>query len=75
MKKGAVDWTTIRKGKLVAFAFQAKSPEQLKAATERILLRPRPLGQTRQARRMQLLESDAAVTVPWEELHQALLPM
>jgi hypothetical protein len=34
MKKVAMVWTTIRRGTLVAFAFQANSPEQLKAVTE-----------------------------------------
>jgi hypothetical protein len=34
MKKAAVVWTTIRRGKLVAFAFRANSPEQLKAIAE-----------------------------------------
>jgi len=34
MKKAAVVWTTIRGGKLVAFAFRANSPEQLKAIAE-----------------------------------------
>jgi hypothetical protein len=33
-KKGAVIWTTIRKGKLLSFAFAANSPERLKALTE-----------------------------------------
>jgi hypothetical protein len=32
--KGAVVWTTIRKGKLLSFAFVANSPEQLKVLTE-----------------------------------------
>jgi hypothetical protein len=34
LKKGAVIWTTIRKGKLLSFAFVANSPEQLKALAE-----------------------------------------
>jgi hypothetical protein len=34
VKKGAVVWTTIRKGKLLSFAFVANSPEQLKALAE-----------------------------------------
>lgn len=34
VKKGAVIWTTIRKGKLLSFAFVANSPEQLKALAE-----------------------------------------
>ncbi len=34
IKKGAVVWTTIRKGKLLSFAFVANSPEQLKRLTE-----------------------------------------
>lgn len=34
VKKGAVVFTTIRKGKLLSFAFAANSPEQLKALTE-----------------------------------------
>lgn len=33
-KKGAVVWTTIRKDKLLSFAFVANSPEQLKRLTE-----------------------------------------
>jgi hypothetical protein len=33
-RKGAVIWTTIRKGKLLSFAFVANSPEQLKRLTE-----------------------------------------
>ncbi|MFZ0320988.1 MAG: hypothetical protein WAL56_17810 [Candidatus Sulfotelmatobacter sp.] len=33
-KRGAVVWTTIRKGKLLSFAFVANSPEQLKALAE-----------------------------------------
>jgi hypothetical protein len=33
-RKGAVVWTTIRKGKLLSFAFVANSPEQLKALAE-----------------------------------------
>lgn len=32
--KGAVVWTTVRKGKLLSFAFAANSPEVLKALTE-----------------------------------------
>jgi hypothetical protein len=32
--KGAVVWTTIRKGKLLSFAFVANSPQQLKALAE-----------------------------------------
>jgi hypothetical protein len=34
MRKGAVIWTTIRKGKLLSFAFVANSTEQLKKLTE-----------------------------------------
>lgn len=34
VKKGAVIWTTIRKGKLLSFAFVANSPERLKELTE-----------------------------------------
>jgi hypothetical protein len=34
IKKGAVVWTTIRKGKLLSFAFAANNPDQLKALTE-----------------------------------------
>jgi len=34
IKKGAVIWTTIRKGKLLSFAFVANSPEQLRALAE-----------------------------------------
>ncbi len=34
VKKGATVFTTIRKGKLLSFAFVANSPEQLKALTE-----------------------------------------
>jgi hypothetical protein len=34
VKKGAVVWTTVRKGKLLSFAFAANNPEQLKALTE-----------------------------------------
>jgi hypothetical protein len=34
VKKGAVVWTTIRKGKLLSFAFVANSPQQLKALAE-----------------------------------------
>jgi hypothetical protein len=34
VKKGAVVWTTVRKGKLLSFAFAANSPEQLKALAE-----------------------------------------
>jgi hypothetical protein len=34
VKKGAVVWTTVRKGKLLSFAFVANSPEQLKRLTE-----------------------------------------
>jgi hypothetical protein len=34
VKKGAVIWTTIRKGKLLSFAFVANNPDQLKALTE-----------------------------------------
>jgi hypothetical protein len=34
IKKGAVIWTTIRKGKLLSFAFVANSPEQLKTPAE-----------------------------------------
>jgi hypothetical protein len=33
-KKGAVVWTTVRKDKLLSFAFVANSPEQLKRLTE-----------------------------------------
>lgn len=33
-RKGAVVWTTIRKDKLLSFAFVANSPEQLKKLTE-----------------------------------------
>jgi hypothetical protein len=33
-KKGAVVWTTVRKDKLLSFAFVANSPEQLKALAE-----------------------------------------
>jgi hypothetical protein len=34
VKKGAVIWTTIRKGKLLSFAFVANSPEQLTKLAE-----------------------------------------
>ena len=34
VRKGAVVFTTVRKGKLLSFAFAANSPEQLKALTE-----------------------------------------
>jgi len=34
--KGAVVWTTVRKGVLLSFAFVANSPEQLKTLTESI---------------------------------------
>lgn len=34
IRKGAVVWTTIRKGKLLSFAFAANSPQQLKALAE-----------------------------------------
>jgi hypothetical protein len=34
IEKGAVVWTTIRKDKLLSFAFVANSPEQLKKLTE-----------------------------------------
>jgi len=34
IKKGAVVWNTIRKGKLLSFAFVANSPEQLRALAE-----------------------------------------
>ena len=34
IRKGAVVWTTVRKGKLLSFAFSANSPEQLKALAE-----------------------------------------
>jgi len=34
VKKGAVVWTTIRRGKLLSFAFLANSPVQLKALAE-----------------------------------------
>lgn len=34
VKKGSVVWTTIRKGKLLSFAFAANSPGQLQALTE-----------------------------------------
>jgi len=33
-RKGAVVWTTVRRGKLLSFAFVANSPEQLKKLTE-----------------------------------------
>jgi hypothetical protein len=36
LRKGAVIWTTIRKGKLLSFAFVANDPEQLKGLTETI---------------------------------------
>ena len=36
VRKGAVVWTTIRKGKLLSFAFAANDPDQLKALTETI---------------------------------------
>jgi hypothetical protein len=34
VRKGAVVWTTIRKGQLLSFAFSANSPEQLTILTE-----------------------------------------
>lgn len=34
VKKGAVVWTTVRKGRLLSFAFVANSPDRLKALTE-----------------------------------------
>ena len=34
IKKGATVWTTVRKGKLLSFAFVANSPEQLETLTE-----------------------------------------
>jgi hypothetical protein len=34
IRKGAVVWTTIRKGELLSFAFVANSPERLKALAE-----------------------------------------
>ncbi len=34
VKKGAVVWTTVRKGKLLSFAFAANSPEQLATLAE-----------------------------------------
>jgi hypothetical protein len=34
VKKASVVWTTIRKGKLLSFAFAANNPEQLKALTQ-----------------------------------------
>ncbi|PYV68501.1 MAG: hypothetical protein DMG96_36215 [Acidobacteria bacterium] len=34
IRKGASVWTTVRKGKLLSFAFVANSPEQLKRLTE-----------------------------------------
>jgi len=34
IRKGAVVWTTIRKGKFLSFFFAANSPEQLKALAE-----------------------------------------
>jgi hypothetical protein len=34
IRKGAVVWTTVRKGKLLSFAFSANSPEQLKVLAE-----------------------------------------
>lgn len=34
IRRGVVVWTTIRRGKLLSFAFAANSPEQLKALTE-----------------------------------------
>jgi hypothetical protein len=33
IKKGAAVWTTVRKGKLLSFAFAANSPEQLNRLT------------------------------------------
>jgi len=36
IKKGAVVWTTIRRGELLSFAFAANSSEQLKAVAESI---------------------------------------
>ena len=34
VRKGAVVWTTVRRGKLLSFAFAANSPDQLKALAE-----------------------------------------
>jgi hypothetical protein len=34
VKKGAVVWTTVRKGELLSFAFAANSPEQLKTLAQ-----------------------------------------
>jgi hypothetical protein len=34
VKKGAVVWTTVRKGKLLSFAFVANSPDQLNALAQ-----------------------------------------
>jgi hypothetical protein len=34
IKKGAVVWTTIRKGQLLSFLFAANSPDQLKSLAE-----------------------------------------
>jgi hypothetical protein len=34
IRKGAVVWTTVRKGKLLSFAFSANSPKQLKMLAE-----------------------------------------
>lgn len=34
IRKGAVVWTTIRRGRLLSFVFAANSPEQLQALTE-----------------------------------------
>ncbi|MGA8430545.1 MAG: hypothetical protein WB729_12050 [Candidatus Sulfotelmatobacter sp.] len=34
VKKGAVVWTTVRKGKLLSFAFAANSPDRLKELAE-----------------------------------------
>lgn len=34
LRKGSVVWTTIRRGKLLSFAFAANSPEQLQKLTE-----------------------------------------
>ncbi len=36
VRKGAVVWTTVRKGQLLSFAFAANSPDQLKTLTESI---------------------------------------
>ncbi|HKT87274.1 MAG TPA: hypothetical protein VJQ59_02475 [Candidatus Sulfotelmatobacter sp.] len=34
IRKGAVVWTTVRRGKLLSFAFAANSPQRLKSLTE-----------------------------------------